>query len=49
MSENIDELAASIENQIQKQKQTLENAPEFDSKYRRMEEADVQDVDLFAT
>jgi ribosome-associated translation inhibitor RaiA len=43
----IDELALKIEREIQAQKETLENAPDADPKYRRMQEAKVENIELF--
>jgi hypothetical protein len=48
MSENldgeIDELARDIEQLIQSNSETLDELPEFDPKYRRMQEADVTEM-----
>lgn len=48
LDDEIDQLAEEIEMQIASNEEYLENAPEFDSKHRRMQEAKVDTEELFA-
>lgn len=50
LHDDLDEFALTIEKQIKQNEERLEELPEFDSKYRRMEEArkDENTEDLFA-
>ncbi len=50
LHDEIDALGIKIEQQIQKTKKQLEETPDFDSKYRRMQEAqqDVNAMELFS-
>lgn len=48
LHDDLDELAAKIEREIEAQRETLENSHDPDPKHRRMEEATVNPGSLFS-